>query len=589
LAGRNEPGWVAWWRWFVLATSFLALAAIALYLLLHRPQKESEKLTITPFTTFPGFEIAPSFSPDGNQMVFSWFGYEKEFQFDLYIKQVGQERVVQLTHHPATFLVSDWSPDGRFIAFAREAEPDATGIYLISSLGGAERKLASSVPYGGFDPIGVSWSADGKWVAFPQRRVAAGGADSSPPHFSTHLVNVETREERELPDPSPDCTNVWEPTFSKDGKYLASVCALAENVATLYVQSPEGKQAREVAGTRSAEGFVGFDWTADSQSLVYSLGHHLWRVPAAGGKPKELQFAQDVESVAAARTGNRLAYAQVRHPSAIWQLDLASAGKAAGPATKLIASTRGDSAGSISPDGRYVVFQSERSGSPEVWVCDRDGTNPVQLSSFGGVQIGVTRWSPDSRRIVFDVRASGTPELYMTSVEGGPPKKFATGTQNASAPFWSADGHWIYFQTERPDVIWKAPMEGGPAVRLTGEGRTWPQESEDGKRLYFYKNERGHGSAWSVSVDGGDEQPVRGMPADVQWVPARSGIYFLNGSPHHFSVDYFDWGTGQAHKVMDLPGLFVSWGPSISPDGRTFLITGIEHSESDIFLVEGFR
>ena len=115
----------AWWLLAALAIGLLVLVGIGGYLLRTRPRAAPDKLAITPFTTFPGFEIAPSFSPDGNQIVFSWFGYEKEFQFDLYIKQVGQERVVQLTHHPATFLVAAWSPDGRSIAFMRQAEPEA--------------------------------------------------------------------------------------------------------------------------------------------------------------------------------------------------------------------------------------------------------------------------------------------------------------------------------------------------------------------------------------------------------------------------------------------------------------------------------
>lgn len=105
-------------RWRIAASALgLLLAALGAYLLRTPPQQQPESLTITPFTTFPGFEIAPSFSPDGNQIVFSWFGYEKEFQFDLYVKQVGQERAVKLTHHPATFLVSAWSPDGHTFLF----------------------------------------------------------------------------------------------------------------------------------------------------------------------------------------------------------------------------------------------------------------------------------------------------------------------------------------------------------------------------------------------------------------------------------------------------------------------------------------
>jgi hypothetical protein len=94
--------------------------------------------------------------------------------------------------------------------------------------------------------------------------------------------------------------------------------------------------------------------------------------------------------------------------------------------------------------------------------------------------------------------------------------------------------------------------------------------------------------SWSASVNGGDERPVTEMSSQG-WVPARSGIYFIDGSPPHFSLGYFDFVTWHARKIADLPGLFIVWGPTLSPDGHTVLFTGREHSESDIFLVEGFR
>jgi Tol biopolymer transport system component/DNA-binding winged helix-turn-helix (wHTH) protein len=577
------------WRLVYLAIGLLLLAAvIGGFLLRSRRQMQPGTLAIVPFTTFPGFEIAPSFSPDGNEIVFSWFGYEKEFQFDLYIKQVGQEHVVQLTHHPATFLVSAWSPDGRLIAFMRQADPEGTGIYLISPLGGAERKLASITAYDGWEPIGVSFSPDGKWLAFSKANTLEKKADSSPDHFSIHLVNVETSEERLLPDPSNDCRNTWQPAFSPDGKYLASVCVLAEGVARVYLQTPDGKQARELKDARSSEGFAGLAWAQDSQSLLYSSDQHLWRVPLAGGKPEMLLFAQDVESVAVASHGNRLAFAQVHHSGNVFQLVLANHTKLTAPATKLISSTRGDAGAHVSPDGKHIAFQSWRSGNPEVWVCDRDASNPVQLTSFGGPSIGEPRWSPDGRRVVFDVRTdSGIPELYIVDLAGGPPRRFLTGTIEAASPFWSGDGHWIYFNTERPHAIWKAPAEGGAARRLTAEGKDQrdPQEEMDGTRVFFYSE----GNVWSASANGGDERPVPGVPSNVRWVPARSGGYFIDGGPRHFALHYFDSATQHAHKIVDFPYLFVMWGPSLTPDGHALLFSGIEHSEGDIMVVEGFR
>ena len=574
-----------------VALGLILLAARGSYLLRPLPHLQPDNLAIVPFTTFPGLEVAPRFSPDGKQVVFSWFGYDKDFQFDLYVKQVGEERVVQLTHHPARFMASAWSPDGRFIAFKREAEPDASGIYLIPALGGAERKLAPITHFGGPERIAVTWSQDSKWVAFSEAGSPGTKAASSPEHYSIHLVNVETYEERTLPDPAPDCVETLHPAFSPDGKYLASMCALTEGVFKIYLQSQEGTQAREVTRVKSSEGFSDLTWAADGHSIVYAAGHHLWRVPVSGGRPEKLNFAQDAESVTVARAGNRLAYAQVRHPSSIWQLAVAGQRKSALAPTKLISSSRGDSGARISPDGQYIAFQSSRSGNAAVWISDRSGSNPLQLTFFGGAEVGAPSWAPDGRRVVFDARASDGPELYVANIEGGPPKVFPTGTANAADPFWSADGQWIYFSTEPFEDIWKAPVKGGGAVRLTegGKGRFRPREAADGARVFFDRLINGHEEVWSVSASGGDERPVQGMPADVNWAPTLGGMYFIQGVPRHFSVNRFDFASQRVAKIADLPGLFAQWGPSVSADGRTFLISGIEHVEGDIVLVDGFR
>jgi len=574
-----------------VALGLLLLAAVGGYLLRPSPHLQSDNLTIVPFTTFPGLEVAPRFSPDGNQVVFSWFGYERDFQFDLYVKQVGQEHVVQLTHHPARFLASAWSPDGRFIAFKREAEPDASGVFVIPALGGAERKLAAITHFGGPERIAVAWSPDSKRVAFSESGAPDREKAPSPEHYQTHLVNIETYEERTLPDPAPDCVETLHPAYSPDGKYLASMCALTEGVFKIYLQSQDGTQAREVTRVKASEGFADLTWAPDSQSILYAAGHHLWRVPVTDGRPEKLNFAQDAESVTVARTGNRLAYAQVRHPSSIWQLAVAGQRKSALAPTKLVASSRGDSGARISPNGQYIAFQSYRSGSAEVWISDRSGSNPLQLTSFGGAEVGAPSWAPDGRRIVFDVRAANGPELYVVNIEGGSPKAFLTGTANAADPFWSADGQSIYFSTEPFEDIWKAPVKGGGAVRLTGGGkdRFGPQETADGARIFFHRLVSGHEEVWSVSANGGDERLARGMPVDVNWAPALGGMYFIQGAPRHFSVNHSDFATHRVTKIADLPGLFAQWGLSLSPDGHTLLISGIEHVEGDIVLVDGFR
>ena len=68
-----------------------------------------------------------------------------------------------------------------------------------------------------------------------------------------------------------------------------------------------------------------------------------------------------------------------------------------------------------------------------------------------------------------------------------------------------------------------------------------------------------------------------------------TGFYFLDGSPRHFFLGYYDPATHLVRKVADLPGLFTVWGAHLAPDGHAILFSGIEHSEGDLVLVEGFQ
>jgi Tol biopolymer transport system component len=578
------------WRVAPFAAGALLLVGFAVFLL--RPPthtQQPDKVTIVPITTYPGFEAAPSFSPDGNQIAFSWY-HESEsattIEMDLYVKQIGNERAVRITNHEAVFLIPAWSPDGRNIAFAMTGK-NGNGIYLVPALGGPERKLAK-INENGWPWLLLSWSPDSRRVAFASDLPMA--TTEAPEHYRIHVLDVETGEERALPDPSPDCATSMEPAFSADGKYLASVCMLTEGINKIYVQSNGGGTAHEVTVVKGPSSLDGIAWTADSRSILYSAAGSLWRVPVTGGPQEKLPFGHDTQTPAIALTGHKLAYAETNGHRDIWRIQLASQTRAAGPASNFISSSRDQENPRISPDGKYIAFDSKRSGNSEVWVCDRDGSSPVQLSSFDGPSIGRPSWSPDSRRIVFDSRAAGPAELYIVSVEGGPPHKLPTGTPNASSPSWSGDGRWIYFATERPDAVWKVPIENGNAVRLTKEGRYDPEESADGKRV-FYTVGGERNELWSVPVSGGDEQREEAIPGvGVAWTLAQNGVYFVDGSPSHYSINYFDFATKHVHIVSQLPGLsFIMSGIAVSRRSDTLLFSGVAHFESDIMMVEGFR
>ena len=150
------------WRLVAAATALLALVGAGIYVLRHRPDL-SPTMAAVPLTTYPGTELAPSFSPDGNEVAFEWFELSTPTQADLYVKQVGQEHAIRLTNHKAKFIEPAWSPDGKSLAFLM-LKDDGLGVYVMPALGGPERHLASLA--GPYPFSRLSWSADSEWVAF---------------------------------------------------------------------------------------------------------------------------------------------------------------------------------------------------------------------------------------------------------------------------------------------------------------------------------------------------------------------------------------------------------------------------------------
>jgi len=100
-------------------------------------------MTAVPLTTYPGSERHPTFSPDGNQVSFSWDG-EKQDNFDIYVKLIGAGSPLRLTTDAADDFSPAWSPDGRAIAFLRRLPGVRAAVMLISPLGGSERMLAET-------------------------------------------------------------------------------------------------------------------------------------------------------------------------------------------------------------------------------------------------------------------------------------------------------------------------------------------------------------------------------------------------------------------------------------------------------------
>lgn len=590
---KPDPGPVKFVAWILAAVVVSTVATGFFYFKNRHAPKLEETMHPVPLTAYPGFEFYPAFSPDGSQVVFSWTGDPEAglTGVDLYVKVIGTENLLRLTHRPASMYPA-WSPDGSQIAFYRDLGKE-TGIYLISPLGGPERKLITA--HGPVYVRGpVHWSPDGKWITYTKV-----GPEEAHPFL--HLLSIETLESKPIPEVD-SCLYAGGAIFSHSGDQLAYFCFLKveDNEFGIFTVQLSGGPPTLVATIGTGWGHEhGMAWTADDKRLIIARPRNgedfeLDELTLADGTVRKLPFGQNGTWPSISNKGDKLAYTVGSSQVNIWRKDLLHP-EAAG--VKLMSSTYGQSSPEYSPDGKHIAFSSNRSGVFEIWMGDVDGTNLVRMSDSKSSDAGTPRWSPDSQKIAFDSRHSGNPEVYIVDLAERLPRKVITNLPSVSMPNWSHDGKWLYFVSgtaEKTDSrIYRRPATGGDAVAIPAESGDFPVESADGDILYFAveepDGEKIH--AAPVKASASANQPVlSGMPAIDDhscWTVVRGGIYFVPAADAK-SLQYFDFTARRVRKVFATDKPFVN-GLSVSPDGRFILYTQLDAVGSDLMLVDHFH
>lgn len=588
-----EPPW--WLRRVTIAVAGAVVVAGSLFSLV-KPQIERflrlyelQRLTVVPLTTLPGSAWSPTFSPDGSQLAFAWDG-NSNGPLDVYVKVIGSDRSLRLTHGRAGRPA--WSPDGRNIAFWRYIPPDS-GLYLISPLGGPERKLASAACDCVADSR-ISWSADGRHIAFLDHPDNPGTVPLLGLDVATRLFVLSLDSMERVPIKT-GCNSVQTPAFSPRGDYLAWACADNESSVSIWLQRLNDGSLVQLL--KAADGIGGLAWSRDGRRIVFSTsyrgteGGDLWEISLTRpNQPEKLPFGHDASDIAVSPAGNGLAFKQDRVNVNIWRVNLSESQP---NARKVVGSTRQETAPNISPAGDQIAFESTRSGSNEVWVSNSDGSNAVQLTSFGIRTTGSPHWSPDGKLIAFDSRAGGEANIYIVDPHGGVPRKLSIDVRGNSFPTWSHDGNWIYFingDDAHNGEVWKVPSKGGHAMQIAKRGALFPSESTDGHYVYFSRDWR----IWRVGTDGTGEQQIQGMPqlaSSEAWSPFGSGIYFLGYGDNDVEIDFFDVDSHKVQRVFVLeksPG-WMGGGLAVSRDGKWLLFPQVDEASSDLMMIENWR
>ncbi len=581
-------------QWFALGFGAIAIAVIG-FVVYQFFLKKSEPKTIlvsrvTPFSGLAGRETMPAFSPDGKQIVFAWNGGAAD-NLDIYVKLVGAGESVRLTENAADEIYPAFAPDGKSVAFLRSYS-DRSEVFIVPALGGAERKIASLNSAW----TSISFSPDGK-------NLAVIDALEGEKQFGVFLIEIATGAKQRLTAP-PEFSSDDVPRFSPDGESVAFVRASGTVEQDLFIVSAAGGEVRQLTFDKTAIRGAAFDGSGKIIFASHRANNqpNLWRVSASGGESELIATGgKNTAHPAISPDGKTIAFVEESSDTNIWGLGfgIADSRQKTNPKSDiqnpkpLIASSRADHSPQFSPDGKQIVFASDRTGSYEIWTADADGKNQRQLTNSPNAA-GSPRFSPDGKSVSYDAQVGGNGDIFVVSIDGGEPRNLTNTPESRDVlPAWSADGRAIYFTSNRAGnyQLWKISSSGGAPEQTTKNGAFESFASPDGTEIYFTKA-RGVSGLWKISSAGGAETPVAELAEAGYWrywTVTPDGIYFVaHSSNSPYKIMFFGFADKKLKEisVTDQPPIWIYAGLAAAPDGKTILYTQRDQNTSNIMFAD---
>lgn len=445
-----------------------------------------------------GGYLATTFSPDGELIYYVGVLERNNFVPTLYripILGGAGSKVLDRVSSPIAF-----SNDGGQFAFVRKNEEDMELLVANTDGTGQPRTIAVRKQPSGFSTSGPSWSPDGK-------RIACGMFDST----GAHVVEVPVVGGEPLPIGSEKWAAVGRVIWLADGSGLIMTAqpeSSSIGTQVWFLPYRDG-QARKLTNDLNGYGEVSLGLTSDSSTIatIQQVNNSsIWIVAPNGDEsrarqilktnlPETVAWTPDGKVVYASRTGEN------------WDLWM---GDPDGSAIKQLTSDAFiDQQPSVAADGRYIVFQSNRTGGRNIWRIDADGNNPKQLTD-GNYDDSYPICSPDGHFVIFMSTRLGLTAVWKVDIDGGTPVQLTS--RPSRLPSISPDGKWIsYFytaeQTNDQPKIAIIPAEGGVPVKTIDLPRTiqpiafaW---TPDGRSIAYLDSGSGILNIWSQPIEGG--------------------------------------------------------------------------------------
>lgn len=318
----------------------------------------------------------------------------------------------------------EWAPDGSAIMFQSSLGGGA-GLWGVRPGGGFPTRLAQNLgglPYQ--STYMPQWSPDGKWIAYASAK--SGGTE-------IWLWSAADGRDVQLTDLGQ--TRINSMSWSPDGRWIAFAGDRYGSYDIWKVGVPGGEAVRLTSEAR----YEVFPWwTPDSRSIVYVrlddhwVDHDILQILESGGPARLVARDTSFFDYGAGRTFG--------YPM-------------------------------VSPDGKWVIFRSHRSGWINYWTASLGGGAARQIAAEEADQASA-RWSPDGKWIAYVSNHNGTHDLRVVAATGGAPRVLVTppGMGVVANPAWSPDGTRLSYTLSTPRSaaeLYVVGAEGGVPKQLT--------------------------------------------------------------------------------------------------------------------------
>lgn len=399
-------------------------------------------------TNSPGIESRPKFSPDGKWIAFTG---QYDGNSDVYVmpSEGGEPR--RLTYHPQTDLVMDWSPDGNTIYFVSpraSMKGQVPEAYRVSVQGGTPEKLSLG-ECGALSP-----SPNGKTFAYNRFSTENATWKRYRGGLQSWISFYDVEQDRYWEMKHDNSAYLW-PMWIGDTVYYVND---SDGIRNLYKYDVKTERQSRITQYKNLD--ITYANSGENR-IVYLRDGKLWLYDIQTQKTNEIKvriLSDLVETRPYILNTGRMTTWLSLSPNAV-RLALEARGEVYSVpvkegTTRNISNTPGarERYPTWSPDGKWILYASDRLGEYEFYLQKSDLTEPPLQITTGNVSfVNVPKWSPKSDKFLF---TDSTNTLFVVDITTKTKTNIGRGDFGAySDAVWSPDGTWIAYSKPDPTTF----------------------------------------------------------------------------------------------------------------------------------------